>query len=160
MRIILSECEITDKFRKRFWAKVNRSMGVDECWPWLASTGFRNYGKFKINDTYVTAHRVAYFLAFGPFDESLNVNHKCDNPVCCNPYHLYVGTQADNNTDVIKRHRYDMRRCGHPLFTDVGTIQEIRQLHSQKVSMREIAKRYNCSSIPISNIIHRRYCYA
>ena len=88
----------------RFWRKVDIK-GVDECWLWLASFGFRDYGKFKLNGTYVAAHRIAYELTFGPIEKGKIICHKCDNPSCCNPYHLFQGTQSDNNADKYRKGR-------------------------------------------------------
>ncbi len=86
---------------ERFWAKVDRK-GPDECWLW--QRGARNgYGRFAVTrDDIRTAHRVAWELTNGTIPEGLNVCHNCpdgDNPACCNPSHLWLGTQLDNMRD-------------------------------------------------------------
>lgn len=93
----------------RFWRKVDRR-GDDECWPWLGSykrnkRGEKSHGQFGIyrdGKTVATprASRVAYRLTHGDPGE-LHVLHKCNNPGCCNPAHLYAGTNYDNVQDAI-----------------------------------------------------------
>lgn len=95
----------------RFWAKVDVKMDNRECWPWKAARTGNGYGNFKVREisTHVPAHRVAYWLAKEYPGEQL-VRHKCDNPICCNPAHLEVGTHADNARDKVERGRH---RNGH-----------------------------------------------
>lgn len=86
----------------RFWSKVDRR-GPDDCWPWLGKTR-QVYGAIKISGKNVSAHRVAYELANGPISPGARphdacVCHSCDNPKCCNPGHLWLGTQQENVTD-------------------------------------------------------------
>lgn len=97
----------------RFWMKVDQR-GPDECWPWLGAKRVgRGYvdGRFKI-DPYTTAiaPRVAFVLGTKIDPGVALVLHTCDNSLCCNPAHLYLGTQADNNRDTITGNRCP-RRC-------------------------------------------------
>lgn len=92
----------------RFAARVAFA-GEDECWLWQGSrTKWRmSYGVFwdPLLGREVRAHRRAYELTFGPIPDGLIVRHKCDVPLCCNPYHLEVGTHADNSRDMVERGR-------------------------------------------------------
>lgn len=94
----------------RFWAKVEIH-DVAECWPWIAAKTGNGYGNFK-SASYgnIPAHRMAYWLSYGEYPDRLLVRHKCDNPVCCNPYHLELGTHAENAQDKVERGRH---RNGH-----------------------------------------------
>lgn len=97
----------------RFWARVDRR-GPDECWEW---TGYRlrlGYGRLTYHGRTTAAHRLAYAFAHGPIPEGLFICHRCDNPPCCNPAHLFLGTVADNNADMRAKGRH---RTGdqHPL---------------------------------------------
>jgi hypothetical protein len=81
-----------------FWSRVDKSGGPDACWTW---TGFRDedgYGRLRF-ETEQIAHGIAYLLSIGPVPDGLCVCHSCDNPPCCNPAHLWLGTNQDNTHD-------------------------------------------------------------
>lgn len=92
-----------------FDAKIDRSAGPDACWLWLASKAPGGYGQVRINRVLVRAHRVAYERAVGPVPDGLHVLHRCDNPPCCNPAHLFVGTRSDNMRDMVAKGRHYSR---------------------------------------------------
>lgn len=83
---------------ERFWAKVKKG-GPDDCWTWTGSTSARGYGQTSFGGFSMFAHRVSWMIHFGPIPADMYVLHRCDNPPCINPNHLFLGTNQDNYDD-------------------------------------------------------------
>ena len=106
----------------RFQEKLDATGGLDACWPWLGATVGKGYGHLGVGPRMVKAHRIALELKLGrPLLPGMNSLHRCDNPPCCNPAHLFEGTNADNVSDMVAKNRQpaQMRpraecRNGHP----------------------------------------------
>lgn len=110
---------------RRFWSKV--AIGEpSECWEWLGAKS-RGYGLLssKQGEAPFKAHRLAYELFVGTISSGQVVRHKCDNPSCCNPFHLDIGTHRDNVMDRVRRGRTNPKslknlRPGHRGFYGAG----------------------------------------
>lgn len=107
----LSPDLISEGERRRFWAKVERVSG-DECWRWLGAKSSHGYGSAKALGKNARAHRVAYALANGPIPPGVVVMHSCDNPRCCNPAHLSLGSQSSNILDCVTKGRWHQAGTG------------------------------------------------
>jgi hypothetical protein len=101
--------ELTTQDIFRFWSKVSFKTN-NSCWHWLGNKGTRGYGQFSLylraKGKYrpLRAHRLAYFLMFGVWTNKC-VLHKCDIPLCVNPFHLFEGTLSDNTRDMYAKGR-------------------------------------------------------
>lgn len=110
----------------RFFEKVRKTR---KCWEWTALT-VNGYGRFRIGNSLVSAHRYAYELSFGEIPAGLFVLHKCDNRSCVKPAHLFLGTLQANMQDAVAKGRhYNARKThctkGHSL-ADAYVIRHCR----------------------------------
>jgi hypothetical protein len=130
-----------------FWDRVDKSGGEDACWPWMAGRSAQRYGQVTINGNKILAHRYAYAEAYGPIPADKDLLHSCDNPPCCNPRHLRIGTAKDNAKDMIDRGRIAYgSRHGQCRFTDEA-IRTIRDAyHNKGLSQGAISRKFGISS--------------
>lgn len=148
--------DISEKDIERFWSYVDkRSTG---CWEW---TGGRRggYGIFRLRGSTVSSHRLSYFLANGPFKHL--VLHRCDNPPCVNPDHLFIGTHRDNTDDAFQKGRRERAKPRRPKEYRKATkissrqIEEIQHALSDRPywgQVNDLAKKYGVSHSRISQI--------
>src|ERR1035438_7769338 len=87
---------------ERFWSKVKKT---DECWVWLSTKNKQSYGVFAIKRKSVKAHRISWEIKNGKIPDRIFVLHKCDNPQCVNPDHLFLGSAKDNTQDMLSKGR-------------------------------------------------------
>lgn len=142
---------------KIFWRMVDRK-GPNECWPWALSVDERGYGHVTVAGWHTTAHRAAYACINGRPPRNAVVMHTCDNPPCCNPAHLRIGSQADNMMDKHLKGRHgDARNFGEQgsaKLTD-AQVAEIRQRYaSENISQRRLAAEYGVGSTQIARIVN------
>lgn len=145
---------------ERFWKKVNKSR---KCWEWTACRNERGYGQIRIGRRAVLAHRVSWIIHFGglsPYIDSLIslcVLHKCDNPRCVNPSHLFLGTQQDNVVDKVKKGRQSSPHGeeSHLSKLTEEEVNKIRELYKVGTSHKTIAKKFNISESNVGAIIRR-----
>jgi len=143
---------------ERFAEKVDRSAGLDACWPWTGSTDSSGYGTFRLGAREgrrtVGAHRLALELDIGvTVPPGAIVQHSCDNPPCCNPAHLSIGTHRTNAQDKVAKGRHRSGANGPKGLTQ-AQADEIRGLYaSGSHSMRELGLRFGVSRQMVGLII-------
>lgn len=138
----------------RFWEKVDSSQyGPAGCWLWRAGkTAGKRYGVFKLRGKARRSHRLSYEWTYREIPSGFSVCHRCDNPLCVNPAHLWVGTQNDNVQDMISKGRYrgvtgEMNPRSKLTRQDVN---DIRNARSKGVILKTLAAEYGVSVSAIS----------
>jgi len=97
---------IEEKAIKRFWSKVKKGENENDCWEWQAHLSKKGYGRFRYKGKYIGSHRVAWMIEYGDIPEGMCCCHKCDNTRCVRSSHIFLGSNADNNQDMMKKGRY------------------------------------------------------
>lgn len=148
---------------ERFWAKVQKT---DGCWLWTAKRDADGYGRFW-DGTYmpsghgrmVGAHQFSHAIATGIERGGLCVLHRCDNPPCVNPDHLYLGTVADNSRDMIARGRqgtkpYDPEFCGERVGVSKLTTDQVMEIKAAgpEIQNSQLATRFGVRATTVSQV--------
>lgn len=148
--------DVLTRFREGIW--VNEQTG---CWEWKKACTRAGYGLIGSGRTLIYTHRLSYETHVGPIPEGHHVCHKCDNPKCCNPEHLFTGTDADNLGDMRSKGR------GHAFEIKVGSehhsaklnesqVQKIRALRETGATHAKIAAAFSVSKSTICAICKGR----
>jgi hypothetical protein len=141
---------------ERFWEKVDKS---GECWLWTASLTRGGYGQFPLRKGVIRrAHRIAWELTYGPPGNSW-VLHRCDNPRCVRPDHLFLGAPKDNGADMAAKGRADSRRGAarqNAKLTEADVLA-IRAARAQGVTGADLGRRYDVHRTTIYHICSRDY---
>jgi len=149
---------------ERFWSKVSKT---ESCWIWTGGSLESGYGMIRVGGSdkrKLEAHRVSWILENGFIPDGLCVLHKCDNPPCVNPKHLFIGTLQDNVRDMNQKGRSSGGRIPRNQFsrkTSEEDVVEIRELYaSGNYTMKQLATRFGYGYRTIRRIIARSIlCY-
>jgi hypothetical protein len=157
----------------RFWSRVDKDGPVPEhrpelgqCWVWTRGTAQAGYGVMGWRGATTTTHRVAWMLSFGPIPNGLHVLHKCDNRLCVNPHHLFLGTQADNARDMWAKGRGSnpprhgkggIRRGADSTSAKLteAAVRDIRARYASGTPQAHLAREYGIRQTTISMIVLR-----
>lgn len=126
-----------------FWKRVRKGK-PDECWPWLGGrhVARKNYGALMFDGKMQKAHRVAYSITFGAVPKDLFVCHRCDNQQCCNPRHLFAGTNRQNIDDAIAKGRIPKgEQRSRSKLTD-AIVLAMRAAHGNGQLTTHVARRF------------------
>lgn len=141
----------------RFWSKVDKSGGESACWPWTASLDGRGYGQLSMgHDRMVRAHRLALELSGVEVSAAAVVCHTCDNRLCCNPAHLWLGTNEDNLQDMANKGRarnavrFGVENHKHKLTPE--SVLAIRRRSGCGESRTALAREYGIAVQSVSRI--------
>lgn len=122
----------------RFWNKVTKSSA---CWTWTGSLGGSRYGVFKLNGKLIKAHRASWVFSGKTIPDGMKVLHRCDNPVCVNPDHLFIGTQRDNILDMENK-----GRGRHPSGANHSKAklseESVEFIRNSKIPMADLARQF------------------
>lgn len=145
---------------ERFWESVDMSQGPNACWPWQK---FRDkpmgYGVVSYNGKPRRAHRIAWTIRRGPTPEGIDVLHRCDNPPCCNPKHLWLGTDLDNRRDCLAKGRARFARGEDSGATKITAKQALtirRRYAKGGISQQKLGDLFGINQRAISAIILRK----
>ena len=132
------------------------------CWNWVGGKGNNGYGRIRINDKFYLPHRASYVIFVGDIPEGMCVCHKCDNPSCINPEHLFVGTRNDNMQDALRKGRLKIPKSistqfeiGHkPKNRSLSNNQvlEIKRMLKDGFTIHDISSTLNIGRHTINNI--------
>lgn len=140
----------------RFWSRVD-VRGPDDCWEWQGPRLRQTYGRTKHGGRTVYAHRRAWELTHGSISDGIDICHRCDNPPCCNPVHLFEGDHSANMADMKAKGR---ARSGSPKGEDHpqakltdADIRKMRGDHRSGATQTALAGRFGVSQAYVSRLL-------
>lgn len=137
---------LEEVFNRHFYAGES-----DACWRWRGSVTNKGYGQLMSHRKQYAAHRVAYQLHIGPIPSGKMVCHRCDNPLCVNPAHLWLGTPADNMIDKVSK----KRQSAFPGESNQAarlTEADVRLIRQSPLSNKELAAKLSVHRATISAV--------
>lgn len=147
----------TEEFADHFWSRVNKEgpipphiPEIGECWLWTGALKENGYGACFVKRVPGYAHRVAYRLSYGDFPKCMHVLHRCDNPPCVRPDHLFLGTRMDNVVDMMSKGRAPVgERSGNAKLSN-AQVSAIRALCAIRGGLTVHEKRLVAAAVQVS----------
>lgn len=154
--------KIKDKDIKRFEYNIHKLLGnIDTCWLWVGYKIPQGYGRIMIDGERWLAHRLSYIIYKGNIPNHFDVCHKCDNTLCVNPDHLFLGTHKENMRDMVTKGRCksgiknkgEKHGMSKLIDSDIPDIIEM----TKTMKLKDVAKIYKVGISTISRIKNRTH---
>jgi len=147
-----------DEFLGRFWVKIVIPEDNNQCWIWKAATNSKGYGVIGLQGKLKLAHRVSFEIANGEIPEGMLILHQCDNRLCCNPSHLFLGTHLDNMADMVAKGRQASGEKNARSKLTIEAVKEMRSLYlNGNYSFKKLGEEFGISSTSTRGIIRGDY---
>lgn len=147
------------KYSDVFWSRVDKCDWVEVCWEWTRARFPDGYGVMKFKGKSTGTHRIAWMLTNGDIPDGMEICHECDNPPCCNPHHLFLGTKDQNQADKANKGRA-FRGMGTMQSQSKLTDEDVRLIREKYVyrvySAARLSKEFGIAESMILRIIHRK----
>lgn len=135
--------------------RIQNSVSIDEkgCWLWMGSKHRQGYGNIRFKKKYGLTHRVTWEIYKGEIPTGMKVCHKCDMPSCCNPEHLFLGSQKDNVNDSQDKGRWKIGNPPRRNKLNYEQVQEIKSLNEEGMTRKQIEKKFGISPTCVAKIL-------
>jgi predicted XRE-type DNA-binding protein len=140
---------------ERFWTKVIKGESPDDCWGWTdAPNKLGGYGRIQVDGKHIRAHRISWEIHNGPIPDGLDVLHDCDNPLCSNYRHLFLGTHTDNMRDKVRKGRANLPVGDkhHNSKLTQAIVTQIKEKLANGISQSVLALHFGIHQTTISQI--------
>lgn len=132
---------------------LKRVHKTESCWLWIGGFYVNGYGSTYVGNHKANySHRVSWELHNGKIENGLSVLHRCDNPACVNPAHLFLGTQKENMVDAVSKRRHAHGETTYSKLTE-NDVYEIFRMKNRGLSQGQIAIKMRCNQSQISRIL-------
>lgn len=136
--------------------RVRKNLGIrpSGCWEWIGAVNGAGYGHLQHRGKKLLAHRLAYEWHYGPIPKGQVVCHRCDNPICANPEHLFLGTQKDNVRDMVRKGRLS-NRSGHNNGQAKLSAEQVAAIRAmpRNINMTAVGKTFGVSRNTVKRVL-------
>lgn len=155
---------MTDTTTRNFWKRVNKEGAIPphrpelgNCWVWTSSLSKSGYGQHCYPPSILHTHRLSWIMHFGVIPEGKWVLHKCDNPSCVRPDHLFLGTPQDNTDDMVSKNRQVQGEDVTQAKLTKDQVVEIRKRWSARLTQQKLADEYGVNVGTINMALYRTW---